>query len=105
MKMIAAMQARSDTVRGAPPRAREGGGGSSGCKRCHSASGSRRSAKLFIAGDHHPQLTAQTSSGMSTKHLTLFIEFTNRRLNGFSLSFKKYALCLLRHFAADLSFK
>jgi hypothetical protein len=30
MKMIAALQARSDTVRGAPPRAREGGGGSSG---------------------------------------------------------------------------
>jgi hypothetical protein len=36
MKMIAAMQARSGTVRGAPPRAREGGGGSSGWMRCHS---------------------------------------------------------------------
>jgi hypothetical protein len=66
MKMIAAMHARSETVRGAPPRAWEGGGGSSGCRRCHNASGSRRSARLFIAGDHHTQLTAQTSSGMSS---------------------------------------
>jgi hypothetical protein len=67
MNRIAAMQARSGTVRGAPPRSREGGGGSSGWTRCHSWSGSRRSARLFIAGDHHTLLTAQTSSGMSSK--------------------------------------
>ena len=42
MKMIAAMQARSDTVRGAPPRAWEGGGGSKGWMRCHNWSGSLR---------------------------------------------------------------
>src|SRR6266536_2779317 len=40
MNTIAAMQARSGTVRGAPP---PGGGGSSGWIRSHSASGSRRS--------------------------------------------------------------
>jgi hypothetical protein len=33
------MQARSGTVRGAPPRAREGGGGSSGWMRAHNAVG------------------------------------------------------------------
>jgi hypothetical protein len=37
MKMIAARQARR-ARRGAPPRAREGGGGSSGWMRCHNAS-------------------------------------------------------------------
>ena len=52
MNRIAAMQARSDTVRGAPPRAREGGGGSSSWIRCHSASGSRRSARVVMSGDH-----------------------------------------------------
>jgi len=52
MNRIAAMQARSGTVRGAPPRAWEGGGGSSGWMRCHSASGNSRSARLLIAGDH-----------------------------------------------------
>ncbi len=41
MNTIAAMQARSGTVRGAPP---PGGGGSRGWMRCHSASGSSRSA-------------------------------------------------------------
>jgi hypothetical protein len=49
MKMIAAMQARSDTVRGAPPRAWEGGGGNSGWMRCQSGSGSSRSAKAVMA--------------------------------------------------------
>jgi hypothetical protein len=39
MKMIAAMQVRSSTVRGAPPRAWEGGGGSSGWTRCHNGVG------------------------------------------------------------------
>jgi hypothetical protein len=53
MKMIAAMQARSDTVRGAPPRAWEGGGGSRGWMRCHSASGRSLSARVVMSGDHH----------------------------------------------------
>jgi hypothetical protein len=59
MKMIAAaMHARSETVRGAPPRAWEGGGGSRGWMRCHSWSGSRRSARVVIGGDHRiSQLT------------------------------------------------
>ena len=52
MKMIAAMQARSATVRGTPPRAREGGGGSSGWMRCHSASGRSLSARVVMSGDH-----------------------------------------------------
>ena len=52
MKMIAAMQARSGTVRGAPPRVREGGGGSSGWTRCHSWSGNRRSARVVMRRDH-----------------------------------------------------
>jgi ribosomal-protein-serine acetyltransferase len=56
MKMIAAMQARFDTVRGAPPRAWEGGVGSRGWTRCHSWSGSNRSAKVVMAGeDTQPQ--------------------------------------------------
>jgi hypothetical protein len=56
MKMIAAMQARSGTVRGAPPRAWEGGSGSRGWRRCHSWSGSSRSAKVVMAGeDTQPQ--------------------------------------------------
>jgi hypothetical protein len=54
MKMIAAMQARSGTVRGAPPRAREGGG-SSGWRRRHSASGSRRSGGVDMGRDHPTQ--------------------------------------------------
>jgi ribosomal-protein-serine acetyltransferase len=49
MKMIAATQARSGTVRGAPPRAWEGGGGNSGWMRCQSGSGSSRSAKAVMA--------------------------------------------------------
>jgi hypothetical protein len=49
MNRTAAMQARSETVRGAPPRAREGGGGNSGRRRCHSASGSSRSARVVMA--------------------------------------------------------
>jgi hypothetical protein len=40
MKISAAIQARSGTVRGAPPRAWEGGGGNRGWMRCHSWSGS-----------------------------------------------------------------
>jgi hypothetical protein len=52
MNRIAAMQARSGTVRGAPPRAWEGGGGSRGWMRCHSASGSKRSARVVMGGDH-----------------------------------------------------
>jgi hypothetical protein len=51
MNTVAAMQARSGTVRGASPRAREGGG-SSGWMRCHSASGSRRSARVIMGADH-----------------------------------------------------
>jgi hypothetical protein len=49
MNRTAAMQARSETVRGAPPRAWDGGGGSRGWMRCHSASGSRRSARVVMA--------------------------------------------------------
>ena len=52
MKMIAAMQGRSGTVRGAPPRAREGGGGSSGWMRCHSPLGSSLSASVVMSRDH-----------------------------------------------------
>jgi hypothetical protein len=52
MKTIAAVQARSSTVRGAPPRAREGGGGSKGWIRCHSWSGSKRSARVVMSADH-----------------------------------------------------
>ena len=64
MKMIAAMHARSETVRGAPPRAWEGGGGSSGCRRCHSWSGSRRSAKVVMAGE-----ATQLQTGLLTRLL------------------------------------
>jgi hypothetical protein len=42
------------TVRGAPPRAWEGGGGS-GPMRHHSGSGRRVSARVVISGEHHPQ--------------------------------------------------
>ena len=52
MKMIAAMQGRSGTVRGTPPRAREGGGGSSGWMRCHSPLGSSLSASVVMSRDH-----------------------------------------------------
>jgi hypothetical protein len=55
MKMIAAMQARSETVRGAPPRAWEGGGGNRGWIRCHSWSGSNRSARVVMSRDHGTQ--------------------------------------------------
>ena len=57
MQRIAAMPARSDTVRGAPPGAWQGGGGSSGGKRCHRWSGSRRSAKLGMAGQETQRQT------------------------------------------------
>jgi hypothetical protein len=71
MKMIAAMQARSDTVRGAPPRAWEGGGGSRGWMRCHSASGRSLSARVVMSGDHHTthptRAIARRGSGMSFK--------------------------------------
>jgi hypothetical protein len=66
MNKIAAMQARSGTVRGAPPRAWEGGGASRGWMRSQSASGKSRSARVLIAGDHRTLLTAQPSSGMSS---------------------------------------
>jgi hypothetical protein len=59
MKMTAAMQARSDTVRGAPPRAREGGGGSSGWRRCHSASGRSVSGRVAMSAI----ITSHTSIG------------------------------------------
>ena len=52
MKMIAAMHVRSDTVRGAPPRAREGGGGRTGWTRCHNASGKSLSARVVMTRDH-----------------------------------------------------
>jgi hypothetical protein len=70
MKMIAAMQARSGTVRGAPPRAWEGGGGSSGWMRCQSWSGSSRSARIVMRRDHGTQAAKPCSdrgSGMSSK--------------------------------------
>jgi hypothetical protein len=56
MNTIAAMQARSGTVRGAPPRAWEGGGGSSGWTRCHSGSGRSLSARVVMGrgSSHHP---------------------------------------------------
>ena len=60
MKMIAAMQARSGTVRGAAA-----GMGGWGCSRgwmcCHSASGSSRSARVVIGGDH--RITKLSQSG------------------------------------------
>jgi hypothetical protein len=67
MKMIAAMQARSDTVRGAPPRAWEGGGGSSGWMRCHNESGSRRSASVVMGGEH-PTTSHPVPSGRPRPH-------------------------------------
>jgi hypothetical protein len=60
MKMIAAMQARSETVRGAPPRAWEGGGGSRGWMRCHNWSGSSRSARAVMSGDHRTTSATHT---------------------------------------------
>jgi hypothetical protein len=65
MKMIAAMQARSDTVRGAPPRACEGVGGSSGWMRCHSASGSS-----LVGQSGHERGSSHTTHPTQPQHLT-----------------------------------
>ena len=70
MNRIATIQARSGTVRGAPPRAREGGGGSRAWMRCHSLSGSSRSARAVMAGiiapnQPNPRRSFNRGSGMS----------------------------------------
>jgi hypothetical protein len=49
MNRTAAMQARSETVRGAPPRAWDGGW-QQGWMRCHSASAGSRSARVVVTG-------------------------------------------------------
>jgi hypothetical protein len=53
MKTIAAMQARSETVRGAPPARSGGWRWQRGWMRCHSGSGSSQSASVVMSRDHH----------------------------------------------------
>lgn len=71
MNTIAAMHDRSDTVRGAPPRAWEGGGGSRGWMRCHIRSGSSRSAKVVMSPGSSQPLGAHSSDdgGRNTTHM------------------------------------
>jgi hypothetical protein len=78
MNRIAAMQARSGTVRGAPPRAWEGRGGSSGWMRCHKGSGSSRSARVVIGrGSSHAARSPAPIPQLRFRNV-LLLSFTNR---------------------------